>query len=770
MYDWSDDDIHVSKSHCTTRTINLDNFTDAEIHALLKLLFKKRNLEVEGGVGGFYTEILARRIGRGRDQEDFRNFWAIKDAFVEACDRQADRLYDERLVWEKNGSKEGEEPDDRYLTKEDLLGKPPPDLRKTSEAYRELQAMVGMENIKKAVEELMDRARVNYRLEMRGKKLIETHLNRVIIGPPGTGKTTVAHLFGRIICDLNLVSKKEVVAKDPSDFNSKWIGGPQANTKEILEETQGKVLIIDDAHTLCPSDNVDPSSSKVDTNRFEILDTIVAKTSAKPNQDRSIIMVGYPEQMHDMFFKGNRGLRSRFPPEESFELEDYSLPHLMDIFDKTLQEQETEATPVAREVASQILGRARDRPNFGNGRDVENLVNRARSGYRERIVKQRAEAKMEAATMETNGEVAGNEKDVIGPLEVKVEPPEADGSEENPAKKAGEPKARESEDNPPDIQLDPFELGDHVVLEPEDLDPNWKRASGAGASCEDLFKEFVGFDQVVQQFRGYQQIAAGMRLHGRDPRPNIPFTFVFKGPPGTGKTSTARKIGQIFYDMGFLASAEVIECSATDLIGQYLGHTGPQVQAIMEKALGKVLFIDEAYRLGSGTRGASSGSSFEEEAVGELVDSLTKPRYMRKMVIILAGYSEDMDLLMKSNRGLRGRFATEVIFPQLSPAQCLLFLGQLLGKMDITIRDRTAPSSEDKSKVQRLLAKLSATRDWSNGRDIETLSQKIIGEVFMMEGRKGRKSARLQVSTRELIMFLQDMLRARLAGELQDRE
>lgn len=81
--------------------------------------------------------------------------------------------------------------------------------------------------------------------------------------------------------------------------------------------------------------------------------------------------------------------------------------------------------------------------------------------------------------------------------------------------------------------------------------------------------------------------------------------------------------------MGFLGTAEVVECSATDLIGQYIGQTGPKVQQQFDKALGKVLFIDEAYRLGQG--------HFSKEAMGEIVDATTKDKYAKKMIIILAG-------------------------------------------------------------------------------------------------------------------------------------
>ncbi len=96
---------------------------------------------------------------------------------------------------------------------------------------------------------------------------------------------------------------------------------------------------------------------------------------------------------------------------------------------------------------------------------------------------------------------------------------------------------------------------------------------------------------------------------------------------GTGKTTTARKMGQVYYDMGFLSSVEVIESSASELIGQFVGQTGPKTRAVLEKALGKVLLIDESYRL--------SGSSFGNEALDELVDLLTKPKFVGKLLLFL---------------------------------------------------------------------------------------------------------------------------------------
>lgn len=203
-----------------------------------------------------------------------------------------------------------------------------------------------------------------------------------------------------------------------------------------------------------------------------------------------------------------------------------------------------------------------------------------------------------------------------------------------------------------------------VTLEPEDFDLEYSRGTRAVEKCRHLFEGLIGLDDIIHRFETCQRAAANLRLAPKDPRESIPFSYVFKESPGTGKTHTARIIGQIFYDMGFLSTSEVIECSATHLIGQYVGHTGSKVINLLEKALGKVLFIDKAYRLGS--RSGEQTGSFIDEAVGELVDCMAKSRYFRKMIIVLAVYDCEMDALMRVNSGLRGRFPTEIFFPSFS--------------------------------------------------------------------------------------------------------
>ncbi|KXX80870.1 Stage V sporulation protein K [Madurella mycetomatis] len=624
-------------------------------------------------------------------------------------------------------------PDLSLLTKEDVIGPEPEDIRSTSAAWKELEKMAGLENVKKAIGELLTRARANYRREILGKEPLQTTLNRVFLGPPGTGKTTVAKLYAQILAEIGLLSTKEVEFKTPDDFIGQYIGESEVKTSRILDSTIGKVLIIDDAHMFYHGSRAG-SGSESDIFRLGVIDTIISKIHNKPGEDRCVILLGYTDMMEEMFQKVNPGLRRRFPLEDAFRFESYDDEHLNKILRLKMAKEDISASEEAMEVAAEVLRRARDRPNFGNGGDVDNLLNQAKTRFRERMAARKmAETEALKAT--------GGDSDA-------------------------------AENGFPDPDKEATSEEEHIVLDRADFDPEWDRGMHASKKCQALFEGLIGFDSIIDQFQGYQRMAANLRRRGRDPREIVPFTFVFKGPPGTGKTHTARIVGQIFYDMGLLSTNEVIECSASHLIGQYLGHTAPKVINLFERALGKVLFIDEAYRLASGARGTGT-NSYEAEAVGELVDCMTKPRYLKKMIIVLAGYDKDMDALLQVNAGLRGRFATEIVFPPMSASRSKEHLLSLLRKEEIELRDVVDPGEEEKDKVLRLLHKLGMTAGWSNGRDIKTLAGIITGSVYKnaaledIEAEEpGGEAAMFRISTVELNGFLKDMLRQRIRGGL----
>ena len=219
-------------------------------------------------------------------------------------------------------------------------------------------------------------------------------------------------------------------------------------------------------------------------------------------------------------------------------------------------------------------------------------------------------------------------------------------------------------------------------------------------------------------------------------------------------------MGKVYYDMGFLATAEVVECSATELVGQYVGQTGPKTQRLLEKGLGKVLFIDEAYRLAEG--------HFAKEAMDEIVDSITKPKFAQKLIIILAGYDADINRLMSINPGLTSRFPETLLFRGLYPDESVMLLtgllqeqkGKLLQKktdLDLAIlecpRDTFFQYLLDRFKT---LCKLP---NWANARDVQTIAKSIFGKAMKSAT---TSSGRLTVDEKTIITIIDAMIVERI--------
>ena len=190
-------------------------------------------------------------------------------------------------------------------------------------------------------------------------------------------------------------------------------------------------------------------------------------------------------------------------------------------------------------------------------------------------------------------------------------------------------------------------------------------------------------------------------------------------------------MGKVYYDMGFLATAEVVECSATELVGQYVGQTGPKTQRLLEKGLGKVLFIDEAYRLAEG--------QFAKEAMDEIVDSITKPKFAQKLIIILAGYDADINRLMSINPGLTSRFPEPMLFKGLDPGDSVRLLTELLQeqkrkllqkKTDLDMASLECPCDTFFQDLLDRFKELSKLPNWANARDVQTIAKSIFGKTI----------------------------------------
>lgn len=506
------------------------------------------------------------------------------------------------------------------ITLEDVAGVHPLQNEKLKSVLQEINDKIGWSAIKKSVNQLIEVVRTNYDRECDGLEPLDLSLNKLLLGNPGTGKTTFAHLYGKLLKALNLLTSGEVVSKAASDFIGGYIGQSQTKTNDILQLAQGKVLLIDEAYALNDSQY-----------GGQVLDTLVEKVQGSPSDNIVVLMIGYEKQMLQMIRERNPGLARRFPPEFAFRFDDYEPNELLKIWTKYCQDREVKFSPEVADKALEILKSQKNRGNFGNAGAVEQLIKNA--------------------TMKASS----RKSEKVGVIQLRV----------------------------------------------EDLASNVTRSADPFAALDKLYN--VG--HIKKQI---QDLQAAASLAKRESKKFELGHFMFCGSPGTGKTTVARVIANILYDLELVSVRDrLVETSGMQLVGDYVGQTKTKVWEKMKEANGGVLFIDEAYMLMP-----ARANPFAEEAVATLIEGMTSTE-LKGLVVIIAGYQKQIDdMLNTCNPGLKSRFTHLVEFKDWTAENCCEFFVNTAKNESYQIEDGAIDIFREGIII------IQTFPNWGNGRDV----------------------------------------------------
>ena len=524
-----------------------------------------------------------------------------------------------------------------------------------SECLKKLDGMVGLDAVKKEISNLT--AFLTLQIK-RGETNTFQGKHYVFTGNPGTGKTTVARIMADVFKTLGILTRGQLIEADRSKLVAGFAGQTAIKTNQLIDSAMGGVLFIDEAYTLKSNDQ--------DSFGAEAIDTLLKRLE----DDRGkfiCIVAGYTNQMHD-FIDSNPGLKSRFT--QTIHFDDYTADELTQIFINMSTAKnfviDDEMKQAVNRLFQQLYLR-RDK-NFGNAREARRIFDQTVERQSQRLVKQMSQPGVQVC----------------------------------------------------DDVADGFLFDDMYRFLPEDL-PNAQ--STPSRSLDEVLNEledFIGMRSVKNAIRrlAVQSMFIKQRAAiGAGNVQQMTMNFILTGNPGTGKTSIARKMGEVLQAIEILPTSNVVEASRATLVGKYMGETPKIVNAMCDKAMGGILFIDEAYTL------SDQNDQYGKEAIDTLMKRMEDDR--GKFVVIAAGYQDKMDEFLQMNAGLASRFTHKLHIEDYNEDELLAIFKKMAEKEQYVL----SPTAEFKALdvICKMLNKKDET--FGNAREIRNMLDETIQQL-----------------------------------------
>lgn len=289
------------------------------------------------------------------------------------------------------------------------------------------------------------------------------------------------------------------------------------------------------------------------------------------------------------------------------------------------------------------------------------------------------------------------------------------------------------------------------VITNSDVDKYLETKKDKERTIDDILGELnslVGLETAKDTINGFVSVIELNRKLNRVQDFNM--HMIFKGNAGTGKTTVARLLAEIYFNLGYIKRNKLIEVQSQDLIGEFLGQTGPKTQAVIETALDGVLFIDEAYSI---MEHNGTNASYSAECVATLLKAMED--YQGRLIIIFAGYTEEMKKFRDLNPGLKSRIGYEVDFADYSLEELVEIYNKKVAEKGFKTDDAAM------NKIEKILKNAKEVENFGNGRFVENTIQKIIIEHA--------KNTRNETDMERLLTFTEEDIKDIKAEESRKR-